>query len=309
MPRVCGVWLLSLLTLSPSLFAEGQLEELMDTFSKKELDIAQPARDLEIKYREHLQRFREDYQAKGNLKAVIAVDEEMKSPGRSGDLQAFPELFKFQETFNRQSVKLEQQAKKELSELMKFYRSNLSRLQIELTQSGKIEEAKLVLAESERTATIAKEWEMALLLPPAGEPIILEAMEIINELAEPDPDRTTYIIESDGTKGILHLGFRHPLLSSQLYRISKASLVLPVADVRSADTSDVIQVFVEGHEVGSKEGAEKGGKVDIEINLQDSSPAESEALTLTIQCGTNALMLEKNPEAKPMLSIEFTKQR
>lgn len=279
----------------------------MDAFSEKQLDIAQPARELETTYRQHLQRFRDEYQAKGDLKAVLAIEEELKSLGESRQVSLYPNLAKFQEAFVLQSAKLEEEAKSRLADLMAFYRSNLTRLQIEFTRAGQIEEAKQVLAESERSALIAREWEVARMLPPNGEALLLQAVEVENPLAEPDPDRTTYIIESDGTKGVLKLTYRHPLFASKNYEVSDAILQLQVAEARAADTSETIRVLLGDREVGTQEGADLGALVAIPLTGFESVTEES--VILTIQCGSNALMLDKGVENAPKLSIKFTAKR
>ncbi len=282
--------------------AETDLQTLKDAFAKKQLDIAQPAQTLETKYREHLDKFRGRFQAKGDLKAVMAIDEELKNPGRGAAIARLSELAPFQQTFVSERKKLDDGAMKQLVELTNFYRSNLKELQVKLTRAGDIEAAKEVLAESEQTAKLLQQWNTAATPAANGEPEVIEATNVRNELAEGDTGRTTYIIESDGTKGVLHLEFQHPLLGNEAYVVREAVLELKVANTRAADTPETITVSLNDKPVGATEGAEKG--IWLAVPLDGKTLGKS-PIALVVTCGTNAVVLEKNEEARPRLKLTF----
>ena len=282
--------------------AESDFQKLKDAFAKKQLDIAQPAQTLETKYREHLGNFRGRFQENGNLQAVIAIDQELKTPGEGAAIAEHSELVPFQQAFVKQRKKLDEDAMKQLAELTNYYRTNLQKLQVKLTRAGDIDAAKEVLAESERTANLLQQWKTAATPAASGKPQVIEASHVLNQLEEGDTGRTTYIIESDGTKGVLHLQFQHPLLGNEAYVVREAILELKVADTRAADTHETIAVSLNDKSVGSTEGAEKGAW--LSIPLKGEQLRES-PLAFVVTCGTNAVVLEKNEESPPRLKLTF----
>ena len=109
-------------------------------------------------YRGHLEKQKAAYQQAGNLRAVLAVDEELKSfettPGE--ELSSFPELNRLQVIYREQRAQIESKPSAEQLALIAAYRKKAEDLATAWTKEGKLEEAKLALAESERFAAMEK---------------------------------------------------------------------------------------------------------------------------------------------------------
>ena len=87
---------LSLLPLLDSLSVSAQtemtLKKLKSAFENQQLEIAGSTMELEEKYTAALNRLRDSYKAKGELRAVLAIEEELKAVGRSEAMQNIPGL-------------------------------------------------------------------------------------------------------------------------------------------------------------------------------------------------------------------------
>lgn len=153
------IFLLAILV--PGLRAESELERLSDAFDVKLLELAEPLQKLEKQYLEHLKRQKETQKGEGNLKALLAVEEELKTPGEAAAIAAFPGLKRAQDVFLQTRGTLEKQELEKRVLLYQQYKKSLTTNQVELTKAGKIAEAKLVLAEVERIDKLIAEMAPA----------------------------------------------------------------------------------------------------------------------------------------------------
>ena len=134
-----------------------------------ELEKNEPLQELNEKYRGYLEKQKAAYQKEGNLEAMMAVDGESKifdeNPGK--ELPPFPELKRLQGIYREQRKKLEAALNEKKLALMRSSEKKAKELSAKWTREGKIEEAKLALAESKHIAAMASDPGLAKTVPEA----------------------------------------------------------------------------------------------------------------------------------------------
>lgn len=162
-----------LFLIRPALADEpAQLKAIRFDFQVKLAEMIKPLRELDGKYAAHLEKQKQGLQDAGKLKAMLAVEEEIKwlkdkpveeNPSSGPSLSAFPELKHSQEIYRKQwsSVENNTASPDGRLALIQMYKKKAGDLAIEWTKAGKIDEAKLALAESERFAAMEKDAELA----------------------------------------------------------------------------------------------------------------------------------------------------
>lgn len=139
-----------------SVSAEGaeELDKIRFNFEVALADLEQnePLQELNKKYRGYLAKQKAAYQKEGNLDGMLAIGEELK--GLEDDpkeaLLSFPELKRLQGIYREQREKLVGVLNEKKLALFQSYEKKAEKLSVQLTREGKIEEAKLALAESGR---------------------------------------------------------------------------------------------------------------------------------------------------------------
>ena len=128
-------------------------------------------RELDEQYAEYLEKQKQSYQDAGKLKAMLAVSEELRwlkdkpvedNPSQVQRLSSFTELKRLQEIYRERWAEVEDQSAfldKKLA-LIQRCRKKAELLAATWTKEGKIESAKLALAQSERFAVIEKDAEL-----------------------------------------------------------------------------------------------------------------------------------------------------
>lgn len=148
----------------------GEPSELMSfrlEFQAKLAELHKPLNELTEKYRGYLEKQKAAYQQQGMLKPMLAVDEELKtfenpSPdGAEPTLSAFPKLKRLQQIYREQRAAKETALAAPRLALIGASRKQAGELAAEWTKAGKIEEAKLALAEAERLGGLEKDAELA----------------------------------------------------------------------------------------------------------------------------------------------------
>ncbi|MFT5465072.1 MAG: DNA uptake protein ComE-like DNA-binding protein [Verrucomicrobiales bacterium] len=137
--------------------SKSNLESLKAAFDGKLAELAEPIQNLDRQYLDYLKRQLGKRKQDGDLKALLAVEEELKAPGESAAIAAFPDLKQFQDVLLDSRQKLKAQEREKLVLLYRQFKTTLTAHQVELTKAGKIPEAKLVLAEVERIEVLIKE--------------------------------------------------------------------------------------------------------------------------------------------------------
>lgn len=288
-----------------SLSAESNFEKLKGVYESKASELATAVQNLETQYKDHLTRQRQEAQAKGNLKMVLAIENELKEFGAAAEIAEFEALKKAQEVYiQKRSAYIAEQAVKHHA-LLAQYKTSLNSLQVELTKNNDIETAKVVLAEVERVDALIESVGGSAVPAATGDEVVLVPSNARNETPG-DPNsgegRRTYIVETDGTEGTLHLEFDGAKLKRS--SIQSASLEFSIANTPSADTHNDLLVFVNDSEIGSKEGGAIHGEkvvIPLEVGKIPSDPK----FELELRCGgTNAAVIQRS-EPGPQLRILY----
>ena len=138
--------------------AEPDVIELRTRFDEEVTILDGTMDTLNSKYRGYLEKQKTAFQEAGNLKGMLAVDEELKGfeTGAHSNTE-FDELSRLQEIYRNQRAAILQQRQEEFLKLVVSYQTKAEELARESTKAGRIEDAKLALAESERFAAMVKD--------------------------------------------------------------------------------------------------------------------------------------------------------
>ena len=160
-PFITAWVLLFSLTAQESPLSPGDLRLKFET----EVRIARRSLDeFNEKYTEHLEKQKAVYQSNGELKGVLAVEEELKSfkNSPSENLSSFRDLQRLQKIYRDQRPDVEEKVATMELKLATSYKETAADLAKQLTKAGKIELAKRALAESERLTKIESELKKAI---------------------------------------------------------------------------------------------------------------------------------------------------
>ncbi len=143
-----------------------------------------PMLALNTKYREYLETQKTAFQQAGNLKGVLAVEDELKRFEGAAAVtnSSFSELRRLQEIYYKQKTELRQKKQAQYLSLIGSYRKKAEDMATESTKAGLIEEAKLALDESERFAAIEKESVSQSTMPLALSAGSQDGKELTNSL-------------------------------------------------------------------------------------------------------------------------------
>lgn len=136
-----------------------KLNALRVDFQLKWEKLNEPLRELEKGYRGYLEQQKNTYQQAGQLKAMLAVEEELETfaTDPAEELSTFPELKRYQEIYREQKAARETAAMEPRKALIASYREIAEKMASTWTREGKIEVAKEALAEAERFVEMQKE--------------------------------------------------------------------------------------------------------------------------------------------------------
>lgn len=134
------------------------VKKLTSQFAIEIGNLNKPLDDLNTNYRQYLENQRAVYQKAGSLKAVLAVDEELNRFENSNDNQFsnFPELKRLQRIYRTQRTAHTEKTEPAKLQLIQSFKATAAEIARDLTRQGKIEDAKLAMAEVERFKTLAK---------------------------------------------------------------------------------------------------------------------------------------------------------
>jgi len=143
----------------PNSEAAAKVVRLRSDFQAEAKSLDAPILALNTKYREYLETQKTAFQQAGNLKGVLAVDEELKrfegtATGRADS--PFSELKRLQEIYYKQKIELRQKTQDQYINLVRVYRQKAEDMASESTKAGRIEEAKQALAESDKFTAMEK---------------------------------------------------------------------------------------------------------------------------------------------------------
>ncbi len=156
-------WFLSL-TISCALVSfadvdgpDPQVAALEASFAALNEKAGRPLRDLRAKYLENVEAWMLESQKKGDLQAVVAAQEEIKTMDlqKERTLTQWPELERLRGIYDKASARISAEIDAELLKLKRPYRERLQQEVGRLTREGKIEEAK-------RVSTMVTELDRAL---------------------------------------------------------------------------------------------------------------------------------------------------
>ena len=142
--------------------AAAKVVRLRSDFQAEAKSLDAPILALNTKYREYLETQKTAFQQAGNLKGVLAVDEELKrfegtATGRADS--PFGELKRLQEIYYKQKIELRQKKQNQYINLVRVYQQKAEDMASESTKAGRIEEAKQALAESDKFTAMEKAGE------------------------------------------------------------------------------------------------------------------------------------------------------
>lgn len=257
-------------------------------------------RDLGGKYGEALARQREAYQARGDLKGVVAIDDETKFPGSASGVEGYPELMKLREVYVRERDKLRDADKQKRGALAASQSSKLEGLQARLTRENRIEEAKDVASELARIASLKRGFSPTL--PGTSEMLEPTSIENRSPGASSDVTPERYVIDGDGTRSRLKLEFRHRNFNSSLNPVKEAYLVMVVSSVKNAETRQLISVRQNDKPIGSQQGAAKNER--LRIALDPAAFQNREVARLEVACGPDAVFVNRGADG-PRLELSF----
>jgi hypothetical protein len=147
-------WLISfMVSCSLTSFAEVNLPDpqvvaLEASFAVLNEKAGQPLRDLRVRYRENVEAWMQESQKKGDLQAVVAAQEEIKTMDleKERNLTQWPELERLRGIYDTATSKISAEVDAERLKLKRPYRERLQQEVGRLTREGKIDEAKRVSA-------------------------------------------------------------------------------------------------------------------------------------------------------------------
>jgi hypothetical protein len=299
--------------------------KLRTQFEREMAILGKPLDDLNSKYREYLETQKNAYQKDGNLKGMLAVEEELANFGTKtsseGTLSSFQELKKLQKIYREQRLAHEMKAIESKLSLVRSFAEKAQELARELTKQGRIEKAKLALNESERLEEIKKTTSQELQL---NRNRAEDSDESLTAVIEPtviwnrgDPDSVWYrnrpnadsdinpgmiVIDRDGNC-VLWLEFRHKDFGSVLHPIEKATLLLKVLSEGKAATKDSIDVRHKGVVIGQKKGGKLGESIRVPLDV--ASIQREEVLKLELRGGEDGVYFSKKGKNGPRLEIRF----
>ncbi len=162
----------------------AEVKKIQEQFEAELLNLNKPLTMLQDKYRGYLTKQKTDYQATGKLEEMLAVDAELQSltSGSDEPLSTYPELKRLQEIYRTQRTTVQTNGVKNKLSIIQSFQKSAADLAAKLTIEGKIEEAKLALAEAKRLEAMSLDPSLAVVPPKAEAPKAVEAKEIINSL-------------------------------------------------------------------------------------------------------------------------------
>lgn len=122
-------------------------------------DASKPLKDLDVKYREALEKKRNSAQQTGNLEALVALASELELLADGIDTAPppkHPEMAKMRQIYRDQKTKILPQVEKATLAVERAYLKEMNQLVVDLTKSGKPDEA---LKVREKADAFAKERE------------------------------------------------------------------------------------------------------------------------------------------------------
>ncbi|MDF1811676.1 MAG: formylglycine-generating enzyme family protein [Verrucomicrobiales bacterium] len=142
----------------------NELNRLRNGFQLKLNELNQPLSVLNTNYRSYLEKQKTAYQQKGQLKEMLAVEEELTTFETEpvDELSTYPELKRLQEIYREQRKVREKAMVEPKRKLIAYYRNIAGEMAAAWTRDGKIEPAKGALVLAERFATMEKDAEAAL---------------------------------------------------------------------------------------------------------------------------------------------------
>ncbi len=168
----------------PNSDAAAKVVQLRSDFQAeaKLLDI--PILALNTKYREYLETQKTAFQQAGNLKGVLAVEDELNRFEGAAAVtnSSFSELRRLQEIYYQQKTELRQKKQEQFLILVRNYRQKAEDMASESTKAGRIEEAKLALAESDRFTAMEKEPASQSMMAVASGAGVQDTKELTNSL-------------------------------------------------------------------------------------------------------------------------------
>jgi hypothetical protein len=285
------------------------LENLQFAYQVAVAEAEKPMEDLYASYRKQLGKLEEGYQNGANLEGVVAVKRETESfaAGQFRNVERFSELSKARAIFVGQRRKIHADSLARTTKLYDGYRKKLEKLKDDLTRTGKLDDALLVVAEL-KSAT-----------PPSGPPEEWWVVEVSDSYytrtngtwtskTVKESGRKTYGIESDQHRGKLDLTFSDRRLKSDLREIKEAVFQFRVDGGPNSESDAYIKVTEDGKKLGSVKGARKNELVRIPLDPAGIS-RQNEAITLQIRCGNNAVIILTERSSDPPLLLLKPKGR
>lgn len=165
----------------------ADVKKIQEQFEAELLNLNKPLAMLQDKYRGYLTKQKADFQAAGKLEEMLAVDAELQSLSSGSDepLSNYPELKRLQEIYRTQRSTVQTNGVKNKLSIIQSFQKNAADLAAKLTKEGKIEEAKLALAEAKRFEAMSLDPALAVVPPKAEAPKTVEAKgakEVTNSL-------------------------------------------------------------------------------------------------------------------------------
>lgn len=161
-----------------------ELKSLRSDLQEKLAELQQPLADFDSKYRGHLEKQKTSYQEQGDLKAMLAVEEEIKTfASREDDpLSTFPELSRLQQIYREQRAAKETAIASSTVSLIEGFRKRAEGLASEWTKEGRIEAAKMALSEEERLAGLLRLETDAVKAAEGRRPVVpIEEREFVGD--------------------------------------------------------------------------------------------------------------------------------
>ncbi len=160
-----------------------EVKKIQEQFAAELLNLNKPLAMLQDKYRGYLTKQKTDYQAAGKLEEMLAVDAELQSltSGSDEPLSTFPELKRLQEIYRTQRTTVQASGVKNKLSIIQRFQKSAADLAAKLTIEGKIEEAKLALAEAKRLDAMSKDPALAV-VPPKAEAPKMAGAKAVKEL-------------------------------------------------------------------------------------------------------------------------------
>lgn len=265
-------------------------------------------------YEKRLNSLLQEAQNTGNTKAALAIREEVDNfrTSSSGDLTGYAKLNEAREIFDSAKKNIEEEIGASQARLTKKYLADLDSLRLSLTQKGDLTAAKEVMEAREKTEKQVSEGvangEPNQLVGEDGGWIIPVGSEK-HESERPVPrgratsEKFNYV-ESNETMGELHLRFEDSRLRTFGLEVERAELEFWTPNVNIAGTKDLIVVRNQSEKVGELKGASIGAREKVPLKL-DRYDFEEGAITLSIECGDNAVIISNMKSNNPPRLIVF----